>query len=72
MLPATFNELDDKHKYNLACAILRNTKDGNTWRKNFHNGYNLKKYLEKLDLDPNIFSRHYKLRFDLPTNKKQL
>jgi len=64
-LPKTFLELDEKHRYHLACAILRNPKDGEIWRKNFHNGYNLKEYLEKLNLDPSIFSRYYQLRFSI-------
>lgn len=65
MLPSTFKELNEKHKYNFACAVLRNPQDGEIWRKKHHNGYELKQYLEKLNLDPNIFSRHYKLRFTI-------
>lgn len=68
-----FNKLDDKQKYNFACAILRNPKDGETWKKNFHNGGALKQYLEKLNLDIGIFSRHYKLNFNYKeqTNEQQ-
>lgn len=64
-LPLTFLELSLKHRFHFACAIMRNDKDGKIWHQNFRNAHTLMKYLEKLNLDPNVFSRHYKLNFKI-------
>lgn len=63
-LPATFKELTTRTKYHIACALFRDPQDGELYRKAHHNPHQLKLYLEHFNLDPNIFQRHYKLKFN--------
>lgn len=57
----TFDELTRKSKHNLACAVLRNSKDGKRWGVVHKNAFKLITYLDKCMIDANLLCEIYNI-----------
>ena len=53
--------LTRKSRYHIACAVLRNPKDGQRWKTVHHNGFALAEYLAQVIMDVELLCEIYRI-----------